>query len=183
MSPPLIELRDVYKVYGEGEATVAALAGVNNAAINYYFRSKDQLIERCMQVTLENAFDFADFERLPGGSARERCAAILNELVDGGLHYPGIARAHFFGVLAEGRYDSLAVEKLNQFAGRLAADLAQRGFDLPPAELRLALVQAIQTVLMAVLAPGLFQSGLGIDLNDADTRAHFIERLVEKLFC
>ena len=29
MSAPLIELRDVYKLYGEGEATVAALAGVN----------------------------------------------------------------------------------------------------------------------------------------------------------
>jgi putative ABC transport system ATP-binding protein len=29
MSAPLIELRDVYKIYGEGEATVAALAGVN----------------------------------------------------------------------------------------------------------------------------------------------------------
>jgi putative ABC transport system ATP-binding protein len=29
MSAPLIELKDVYKVYGEGEATVAALAGVN----------------------------------------------------------------------------------------------------------------------------------------------------------
>ncbi|HUO97243.1 MAG TPA: ABC transporter ATP-binding protein [Rhizomicrobium sp.] len=29
MSAPLIELRDVYKVYGEGEAAVAALAGVN----------------------------------------------------------------------------------------------------------------------------------------------------------
>ena len=29
MSPPLIELKDVYKVYGEGEATVAALAGID----------------------------------------------------------------------------------------------------------------------------------------------------------
>lgn len=29
MTAPLIELRDVYKVYGEGEAAVAALAGVN----------------------------------------------------------------------------------------------------------------------------------------------------------
>jgi putative ABC transport system ATP-binding protein len=29
MSAPLIELRDVYKVYGEGEAMVAALAGIN----------------------------------------------------------------------------------------------------------------------------------------------------------
>ena len=29
MSAPLIELKDVYKVYGEGEATIAALAGVN----------------------------------------------------------------------------------------------------------------------------------------------------------
>jgi putative ABC transport system ATP-binding protein len=29
MSTPLIELRDVYKLYGEGEAMVAALAGIN----------------------------------------------------------------------------------------------------------------------------------------------------------
>jgi putative ABC transport system ATP-binding protein len=29
MSAPLIELRDVYKLYGEGEAMVAALAGIN----------------------------------------------------------------------------------------------------------------------------------------------------------
>jgi len=29
MSDPLIELRDVTKIYGEGEATVAALAGIN----------------------------------------------------------------------------------------------------------------------------------------------------------
>jgi len=29
MNAPLIELRDVYKLYGEGEATVAALAGIN----------------------------------------------------------------------------------------------------------------------------------------------------------
>ncbi len=29
MSEPLIELKDVYKIYGEGEAMVAALAGVN----------------------------------------------------------------------------------------------------------------------------------------------------------
>jgi putative ABC transport system ATP-binding protein len=29
MNVPLIELRDVYKVYGEGEALVAALAGIN----------------------------------------------------------------------------------------------------------------------------------------------------------
>jgi putative ABC transport system ATP-binding protein len=29
MSAPLIELKDVYKIYGEGEAMVAALAGVN----------------------------------------------------------------------------------------------------------------------------------------------------------
>jgi putative ABC transport system ATP-binding protein len=29
MSAPLIELKDVYKIYGEGEAQVAALAGIN----------------------------------------------------------------------------------------------------------------------------------------------------------
>ena len=121
-----IDCIEKYGIQGATNRKIALAAGVNNAAINYYFRSKEQLIQRCMQVTLENAFDFQDFERLPGASARERCAAIFNDLIAGGVQYPGITRAHFFSLLNEGKYDALAVEKLNEFARSLAQDLAGR---------------------------------------------------------
>ena len=176
-----IDCIEKYGIQGATNRKIALAAGVNNAAINYYFRSKDQLIQRCMQVTLENAFDFQDFERLPGASARERCAAIFNDLIAGGVRYPGITRAHFFSLLNEGKYDALAVEKLNEFARSLAQDLAQRGAGLDAEELQLACTQMTYTILMAILAPKLFQASLSLDLEDATTRQRFVARLVDRL--
>ncbi len=134
-----------------------------------------------MQVTLDNAFDWQDIEQLPGGSAAERCKAIFNHLIAGGSQYPGITRAHFYDLLAEGHYDSLAVERLNGFMARLAEDMQAKGADLPPAELRLACAQVAAASMLMILAPRLFDAGLGIDLTDGPTRQAFVERLVDKL--
>jgi AcrR family transcriptional regulator len=177
-----IDCIEKYGIQGATNRKIAEIAGVNNAAINYYFRSKDILIQRCMQVTLENAFDFKDFENLPGGSARERCAAIFNDLIAGGIGYPGLTRAHFYDLLTAGRYDSLAVEKINEFAKNLVSDLEKRGMDLDHEQLQTACAQMTYTALMAILAPRLFESGFGLELNDAATRQRFVERLVERLF-
>jgi AcrR family transcriptional regulator len=176
-----IECIEKYGIQGTTNRKIAEIAGVNSAAINYYFRSKDALIQRCMQVTLQNAFDFEAYEKLPGGSARERCVAIFNELIEGGIRFPGITRAHFYDLLAEGKYDSLVVEKLNEFVHRLAGDLQTRGAGLEPQQLEMACVQITAASMMMILAPRLFKSQLGIDLNDAQTREEFVSRLVNRL--
>jgi AcrR family transcriptional regulator len=177
-----IECIEKYGIQGATNRKIAQIAGVNNAAINYYFRSKDILIQRCMQVTLENAFDFKDFENLPGGSARERCAAIFNDLIGGGITYPGLTRAHFYDLFTSGQYDSLAVEKLNEFAANLVSDLEKRGMIMDHAQLQTACAQMTYTAIMAILAPRLFAGAFGLELNDAPTRQRFVERLVERLF-
>jgi AcrR family transcriptional regulator len=176
-----IECIEKYGMQGATNRKIAEMAGVNNAAINYYFRSKEALIQRCMQVTLENAFDFKDFERLPGGSARERCAAIIEEIIAGGITYPGITRAHFYDLLTSGRYDSLAVQKLNEFVQNLAADLEKRGIGLEHDCLQTACTQLTYTMMMAILAPQLFAASTGLDLGDAAARHAFVESLVERL--
>jgi AcrR family transcriptional regulator len=176
-----IECIEKYGIQGTTNRKIAEMAGVNNAAINYYFRSKDALIRRCMQITLENAFDFKDFENLPGDTAQQRCAAIFDDLVTGGLNYPGLTRSHFYELLTEGKYDSIAVEKLNEFVGDLARDLEGRGVDLDAQELQLACVQITTAVMMAILAPRLFAAKFGIDMSDEKNRQRFVQRLVERL--
>jgi AcrR family transcriptional regulator len=177
-----IDCIEKYGIQGSTNRKIAEMAGVNSAAINYYFRSKDVLIEICMQKTLENAFDFSDFERLPGGSAHERCVAIFDELIAGGIDYPGITRSHFYDLLAEGKYDAKVVGKLNEFAQNLAKDMQARRAGLDPQELELACAQMIMTVMMAILAPSLFSKGLGLDICDADTRKRFVDQLVGRYF-
>lgn len=176
-----IECIEKYGIQKTTNRKIAGFAGVNVAAINYYFRSKDRLIERCMQVTLENAFDFKDFDLLPGNSARERCTAIFNELLAGGLKYPGLSRSHFYDIIAEGRYNSLAVMKINDFIHNLVKDLEGRGGTLDHNELQVACVQITSAIMMVILAPKLFLQGAGIDINDENTRKQFVERLVERL--
>ena len=176
-----IDCIEKYGMQGATNRKIAEAAGVNSAAINYYFRSKDVLLQRVMEFTLKNAFDWEDIDRLPGGSAAERCKAVFNDLIAGGTRYPGITRAHFYDLLTAGDYSSLAVERLNQFIARLADDLQARGAGLPPDELRLGLGQIASAAVMMILAPRLFAGGLGLDLTDEVARRAFVDRLVDRL--
>lgn len=176
-----IECIEKFGIQGATNRRIAEMAGVNSAAINYYFRSKDVLIQRVMDLTLRNAFDWDDIEKLPGATAVERCKAVFNHLIAGGARYPGITRAHFYDLLVEGNYSSPAVEKLNDFLRRLAADLEKRGAGLPPAELRLACAQIASAGLMMILAPRIFAQGLDLDVTDETARQRFLDRLVDRL--
>ncbi len=176
-----IECIERYGIQGVTNRKIAEIAGINSAAVNYYFRSKETLIKRVMETTLDNAFDWEDIELLPGDTAQQRCAAIFNELIEGGCNFPGITRAHFYEVIAGGNYDSLAVERLNEFIQKLAQDMQTRGAGLDEQETMLACVQIASAALLMGLAPRLFEKKTGMDMNDAETRQRFVARLVERL--
>jgi AcrR family transcriptional regulator len=172
---------DKYGIQGATNRKIAQEAGVNNAAINYYFRSKDALIQRCLEVTLHNAFDFEDFEALPGDTPQEWCAAIINDLIVGGLNYPGLARFHFYEVLANGKYDSLAVEKLNEFVGNLVRNLLSRKLDMDEVQLQYACMQMTSVMMMSILAPRLFEQQFGLNVADEAMCKAYVDALVSKI--
>ena len=176
-----IDCIDKYGISGATNRQIAGMAGVNIAAINYYFRSKDNLIQRCMEITLKNAFDLSDFPPMPGASAHERCLAVLIDLIQGGYQYPGLTRSHFYNLLAEGRLDPLMVEHVNRFVDELVADLQDRGCALELDDLKVALVQIMSAVFMAILAPDLFEGRQGINLHNPDSCGAYVTRLVNRL--
>jgi AcrR family transcriptional regulator len=176
-----IDCIEKYGIVGATNRRIALIAGVNNAAINYYFRSKDVLIQRCMEITLKNAFDLSEMPPMPGLSAEERCIAILLDLIQGGYRYPGITRAHFYNLLVEGQYDARLQDRINLFIESLAGDLLGRGCRLAPEELKLALTQIVSAVILAILAPQLFERQYGADLQDAVIRHNYVTRLVRRL--
>ena len=176
-----IECIEKYGIQGATNRRIAEAAGVNSAAINYYFRHKKILIDVCMNITLKNAFDFKNFEEMPDASPEERCAAIFTDLIVGGLNYPNITRAHFYPLLVEGKYKPEVVKHVNRFVSELTDDLMKHGSGLARDELYLACVQGVMTVLMAVIAPGLFSGEGGIDLRLAEDRQRFVTRLTERI--
>lgn len=176
-----IECINKYGISGATNRQIAQMAGVNIAAMNYYFRSKDILIHRCMEITLKNAFDLNDIPPMPGATPQERCIAISIHLIEGGFRYPGLSRAHFHNLLAEGQNEPLLVAHVNRFIDELTNDLQNRGCDLALEELKMALSQIMSVVILVILGPTLFEPQHGNNLHDPDTCLTYVTRLVNRL--
>ncbi|MCL4560208.1 MAG: TetR family transcriptional regulator [Chloroflexi bacterium] len=176
-----VECIEKYGVKGATNRRIAAEAGVNIAAINYYFRSKEALIDRCMQITLDNAFGWNDFAYLANSSPRDTCIGIFDHLIEGGGNFPGITRAHFYDLIVKGFENSAVIGKMNAFAAHLSDDLEAKGVGLEKSELNLACMQIISAALMVILAPKLFEEKFGFDLHVAADRKRYVERLVDRL--
>jgi AcrR family transcriptional regulator len=161
---------------------IAAQAGVNSAAISYYFRGKDNLVAVALERALGNAFDWGDFEGSDSLPARERLCAILDHLLAGAVAYSGTARALFHDTIVSGRYDTPAMTRLAAFLDRLADDLASRGVSLDRASLRVALAQAAAaTFVTGSVMPGLCGHLAGLDLAEPSDRRRYVESLVRGL--
>lgn len=177
-----IDCIEQFGLKGATNRRIAEKAGVNLAAINYYFRSKENLIARVMETTLNNAFDWDDVQTLPGSTAKERCIAVFEDLIKGGCNYPGIARAHFYDLITDGNYDSQIVKRYSGFIKNLSDDLYQRGTKLTREQLNLACAQIASACFMVILAPKFNEAGLGINFFNPETQHLFVTDLVEKLF-
>jgi AcrR family transcriptional regulator len=176
-----IECIEKHGIQGTTNRRIAEMAGINSAAINYYFRSKDILIRRVMEVTLDNAFDWEDFSKYAGLPPVEKTIAIFEELITGGIQYPGVTRAHFYDLLSGGTYDGLIVERFNIFIKNLSDELEMGGLRMNKPDIDLACMQIAAAVMMMTLTPAIFQANFGFDLHDDAQRKRFLTRLVEKL--
>lgn len=170
--------------YGFQDVTVRKIAqeaGANVAAINYYFRTKEQLMERVLEITLKNAFDWSHFASTDDSTPRQRLVFILNHLVEGMQMYPEITRAHFVSPLIEKKRDSQAYVKFNDFLEKLHEDLSSRGAEADPWLLRVAIIQIVSASILGIgLFHEMFSVFAGRDLREPEIRRAYIERLVDK---
>lgn len=158
-------------------------AGVNSASINYYFRSKEALIQRVLEISLNNAFDFENFSKSEGYPAKKRLAHIMNGLIEGALRFPNLTKAFFSDLFVTGEYTAPMVQKCNMFLGEIERELTAEYPDRDKASLRMAMMQvAGATFLFLGLFPRFFVNYPEIDLSDEAIRQTYVESLVEKLF-
>lgn len=69
---------------------IATEAGVNVAAINYHFRTKELMFKEMERLFIDNynhAYDVLDDNRY---NAEEKIEIMLNEIMEYTLHYPGV---------------------------------------------------------------------------------------------
>ena len=160
---------------------IAQEAGVNVAAINYYFRSKEQLMERVMETTLDNAFDWSHFASSEDYTPKQRLADILDHMTKGAQMFPEITRAHFIAPILERKDGSVMFGKCGEFMERVYEDLVKRGAE-PGPELRQAVIQAFSSTILGVgIFLNLYADFPKVDYRDPETRRNYIESIVDSL--
>ena len=136
---------------------IAHEAGANIASINYYFRSKDDLLEQVLEMTirhmLEDVVAAIDAE---GQSFEVTLQSVIIYLFDGSRRFPGISKAHLQRAIASHDRGSSSAEAMRRVFDRLA-DRAVRTFPRKNASLiRLRMAQLLSSILLVMLAPDFF---------------------------
>lgn len=137
---------------------IAEKAGANIASINYYFRTKDILINQVLEITinhmLEDVIDTLENKDL---GFREILKDVVYYLITGAYDNLGISAAHLYRLVVEKDYDSVSAQSF------LAAfnSVLERGIEefpeQDPNSLRRTLASIFSAIMFMMLTPFFFQ--------------------------
>ena len=156
---------------------IAAQAGVNNAALHYYFGTKEALVEAALALSLDNMM--ADTQAILSGkeSLAHRLRTLLDYMVQGTLTYPNLIRAHLWSPLIEGIGDSPFLQMQATWMDRLVRELRSGASSFDEAEARRALSTALGGIVFLALMPET-ASRRAPSIRSRAARERYVDQLV-----
>lgn len=180
----LISTIEAIETYGLSHLTtrlIAETAGVNNAALHYYFGTKENLVDAALNQTSRHMLE--DTEEILGREApiEARIRAMFNYLIDGVLRFPNIIRAHMTGPLFYAERQPEFSNMLDTWVS-LTIEALEPYFsdeELPQKKIQLNMIFSL------ILFSGLFNDSPHgrdwIDLKDQDARTVLMDEIIHML--
>lgn len=155
---------------------IAKQAGTNLASINYYFRSKDDLMEQVLGMTIKHMLeDVVTAIEAEGSPFETTLRDVIFYLIDGSRRFPGISRAHLQRAIAGHKHGSISANAMQRIFDRLVQRARKAYPRKEPDLLQLKLAQMLSSILFVMLAPGFF----GLPRPYRPTSAHSSAALAE----
>ena len=169
-----------------GIRDIARQAGVNSAAINYYFRSKSNLIRIAMEQSLEwtfgeiiNALDTLTEDGMP---QKEALIAAFSAFAADLHRAPRLSYAHLRDALVNQSYDGPAVQRGIEFLKQLEKRISPNNPACDRETLRLHIVQIWSNLMLTAMLPKLYDPFVSLKLEDDKYRAKYMRQLFHPLF-
>ncbi len=136
---------------------IAAEAGTNIASINYYFRSKDDLLAKALEITIQHSReDLTAFATDENFSFEECLRNSIVYLLEGSQNFPNIIMAHLYAPLVEKNFDTFPVAVFREVLALYTQKAMQAYPDKDPARVEFLVVQIFSALFFKVLAPEFF---------------------------
>lgn len=158
---------------------IAAEAGVNLAAVNYHFGSKQAVIDKAIALTVTNGIEDV-LEVMEGDAAGpdatllERIELLLARLIANMQRYPQLSRAHMHGLLRDGRVEEPMMLALIEMQHRVAEGVPEAS----RAEFLDAFNAALAATFLIALAPRWHHQAGGEDPTTPLGVARIAQRLM-----
>ncbi len=170
-------------VQGATIRNIAREAGVNSAAISYYFRSKDRLLEAALLRTRQEgstkALEELDLYEAESGDLRAALRTLLLEQFTGMVRYPRIVQWHLGSPMAGDERGGASHEYWDEFFEAFFRKVRPLLGDAPEEDLRISIVQMWSAMLMSGIMPDLFRGFSGMDPRDPEVAARYVDRLLD----
>lgn len=174
---------DIIETEGINKVTtrkIAKKAGVNVAAINYYFGNQNNLIKNALDKTLDNAFKDPINELDKNETLFEILKKIILEWFEGSLNYPNITKAHFYDPFVNNNYKTVAVKRLNKFFNELHNFIIKNYSEIDERKLRDIIIQIFGAIFFYLLFPNLTKDYSGTDFYNKKQREQFVDSFLKK---
>jgi TetR/AcrR family transcriptional regulator, regulator of cefoperazone and chloramphenicol sensitivity len=142
---------------------IASAAGMNIASVNYYFRSKEALIQSALEQSLRHLLE--DTELYLGrlqGDPLGALTDLLTYLLEGAGRYPKTMRAHLHDAFNEDDYGGPLPRAFASLLSSLRDGIRGAVPGLKPAQAGRRAVAAVAAILFPAVFPGLVASVGGL---------------------
>ncbi len=173
---------------GVNESTIrkiAEYAKVNIAAINYYFGSKDKLLEETKKYTISQAFSDEEANRVLDAKAGDELLSALRDfllhLLRGGLRYPEITKMHLYDPFIHSNYSGVGIQNFKLFIKSLSKKISEFFPQKSEKNTKIFITAAISAIVSPVLFPEVFIENSKFDLKNPDDQENYINNLFNLL--
>lgn len=167
---------------GLGAVTVrniAKEAEVNSAAINYYFGSKERLLEETFNFTLNHLFnDLNDILKGRELNSYSLQKIFLSFFLQGMINYPNLIKAFLFDPAVSGKYGELFINQFNIFLNELVERIKAEIPTVNERKIKISIIQMLSAVLAVGLPVDFFRKFFGSDLKDPENQKEYINHLL-----
>jgi AcrR family transcriptional regulator len=163
---------------------IAEKAGANIASINYYFRTKEILINQVLETTIKHMLEDVNETILNLDlDFKEVLHDVIYYLITGAASNMGISQAHLYRLVIEKDYQSVSAASFMEVFDGLLSRAVQSFPDHEPAHLRRILASIFSAIMFMILTPFFFfQREEENQLNENTFQQEMIQHYTEMFY-